>query len=113
MPEDEELDTAVFCAQSRRQPGKTTWTLELVVLQSFGDGTTTDGLYDQLAPLAKTEVPYLLETDKLVGPSPTAPHFTGTLWVPSIPIISAAMSDKSEFTLVFAVNEDPTLVDGP
>jgi hypothetical protein len=109
-PEDSEVDTGVFCAQSRRQPGMTKWTLELVVIQSFGNGLTTEGLYDQLAPLSKTSVTYLLETDKLVGPSEDAPHFTGTLWVPSIPIISAAMSDKSEFTLTFAVNEDPTKV---
>lgn len=109
-PEDTEVDTAVFCAQSRRTPGKTDWTMEAVVLQSFGDGTTTEGLYDQLAPLAKTSVTYLLETDQLVGPTEEAPHFTGTCWVPSIPILDATISEKSEFTLTFAVNEDPTKV---
>lgn len=109
-PEDAEIDTSVFTAQSRRSPGKTDWTMELVVLQSFGDGTTTEGLYDQLAPLAKTSVTYLLEMDKLAGPDEENPHFTGTCWVPSIPILDATISEKSEFTLTFAVNEDPTKV---
>ena len=109
-PEDTEIDTAVVCAQSRKVPGKTDWTLEMTVLQSFGDGTTTEGLYDQLAPLTKTSVTYLLETDKLAGPDEENPHFTGTLWVPSIPILNATISEKSEFTLTFSVNEDPTKV---
>ena len=64
-PDDAEINTAVFCSPSRRVVGKTDWTLELVVLQSFGNGTTTEGLYDQLAPMSKTQVNYLLETDKL------------------------------------------------
>lgn len=110
VPEDSEVDTAVFCAQSRRTPGVTTWTMEIVVLQSFGDGTTTDGLYEQLAPLSKTEVTYLLETDQLTGPDEEHPHFTGNVWIPSIPILDATISEKSEFTLTMAVSEDPTKV---
>lgn len=109
-PEDTEVDTAVFCAQSRRTPGKTDWTMEIVVIQSFGDGSTTEGLYDQLAPLAKTSVDYELMTDKVIGQTEETPAFTGTLYVPSIPILDATISEKSEFTLTFAVNEDPTKV---
>ena len=89
-PDDAEIDTAVFCSPSRRVVGKTDWTLELVVLQSFGNGTTTEGLYDQLAPMSKTQVNYLLETDK--------------------PVLDATISEKSEFTLTFAVADDPVKV---
>ncbi len=110
MPDDSEIDTSVFCQPSRRVVGKTDWTLELVVLQSFGNGTTTEGLYDQLAPMSKTQVDFLLETDKLVGPTEEAPHFTGSLFVPSIPVLDATISEKSEFTLTFAVAEDPVKV---
>ena len=109
-PDDSEIDTAVFCSPGRRAVGKTDWTLEMVVLQSFGDGSTTEGLYDQLAPLSKTNVTYLLETDKLAGPDEENPHFTGNLFVPSIPVLDATISEKSEFTLTFAVSEDPTKV---
>lgn len=105
-PSDDEVDTAVYCAPSRRTPGNTAWTLELVVLQSFGAG----GLYQQLAPMAKTSQTYLFETNELVGPTEDHPHFTGTLSVPSIPVLDAAIGDKSEFTLTFWVNEEPTMI---
>lgn len=116
IPTDAEVDTAVFCKPSRKSPGTTTWVLEIDVLQSFGDEAAagppivveTDGLDDQLRPMAKTRQTFLLEMDKLVGPTRGAPHFTGTCWVPSIPVIDAAIGDKSEFTLTFAVEEDPT-----
>jgi hypothetical protein len=110
LPEDDEVDIATFCNPKGRAPGGTAWTLEIDVLQSFGDGVTLDGLYDQLAPLAKTRVAFTLEMDKTVGPTVEHPHFTGFVYVPSIPILDATISEKSEFTLTFFVDGEPTEV---
>jgi hypothetical protein len=110
LPEDDEVDVATFCNPKGRAPGATGWTLEIDVLQSFGDGLTTDGLYDQLAPLAKTRVAFTLEMDKLTGPDEENPHFTGFVYVPSIPVLDSTIGDKSEFTLTFYVDGEPTKV---
>lgn len=114
LPEDSEVDTATFCKPGRRAQGTTLWTLEIDVLQSFGadasPGPATDGLYDVLAPLAKTSVAYSLEMDKDAAVGPDNPTFTGTVNVPSIPVIDAQIGDKSEFTLTFPCGEDPTKV---
>lgn len=112
-PADAEVDVATFCKPGARAPGTTVWTMEIDVLQSFGDGvavTGTVGLHDALAPMAKTVQEYELQVDNLAGPDSEHPYFTGTVWVPSIPVIDSQIGDKSEFTLTFAVNEDPTKV---
>lgn len=113
-PEDSDVDTATFCKPGRRSVGTTVWTMEIDVLQSFGadasPGPATDGLDDILRPLAKTMQTYSLEMDKDAAIGPDNPTFTGTLQVPSIPVIDSAIGDKSEFTLTLRVNEDPTKV---
>lgn len=104
-PEDTEIDTATFCSPGDREYGTTMWTLELDVLQSFGDGgATNDGLHDMLAPLEKSVAACTLMTDKAVTPAtPAKPHFTFEVSVPTIPIIDAEIGEKSEFSLTFPV----------
>ena len=108
--DDTEEDASTYCAPGARDYGETTWTLEIDVVQSFGDAAAP-GLHDTLQPFEKTVQTFELNMDKTAAsPSETAPKFTGTAAVPTIPILDAEIAAKSIFTLTFLVQAAPVKV---
>lgn len=96
-------DVETFCNPGSEAPGtaRHSWNIEL--MQSFGP----NGLYDQLAPLAGQAVLYAFQVQRSVAISATNPEFSGTLYVPEVPVVDANVKGYSIVTLEFKMTGPP------
>lgn len=108
-PADTLEDVGTFCAEGAEAPGLTKWVAEIELLMSYdsADGVG-DGLWNQLHPLAKTQVTFAF-TPSQDAVSTANPKFTGKLWVPSIAPLDGTPGKPHIFTLTCSVAGEPTI----
>lgn len=104
--EDDEADVSTACNPNGTAPGTTTWTCTVQVLQSFGPEGANPGLWDTLAPLAKTKAAFVVKPkDEAV--SATNPSATFEAWVPTIPFLDSELGQSTVLDLEFKVVGEP------
>ena len=94
--EDSETDIETYCAPGATRPGKTTWTAEILSLQSFG----TDGLWTVLSPLSRKLCTFTILPDATAPAGVDNPLATFDAYLPTIPFLTrAAIGEPSEIEL--------------
>ena len=104
--EQDTNDYETFCGTYRAY-GAARETITLTVLQNF-DPT---GPWHVLYPLRGTVVDFELLPDDRVAASPTNPKMTGSVRVPTIPFLDAAVNEASEIEVELAIQGAPTFVE--
>ncbi|HKE67387.1 MAG TPA: hypothetical protein VKB59_22500 [Micromonosporaceae bacterium] len=107
-PDQDSNDVETFCSVfTTYKPEK--WTITITILQSFG----TDGLWNNLRPLANTIVDFLVIPDESQPISETNVAISGKAYMPGFAYIQAAVGEASESDLVLAVQGDPEFLVAP
>jgi len=104
VPEDNLEDVETFCAPGLEQPGTTTWTSSISLLQSFG----ADGAWNLLHAMRKTRKTILIQpTDAAGTPAVGNPTATFEAFLPSVPFVDAGIGEKTEFDFELTAIGEP------
>jgi len=108
--EDAETDVSTYCAPGATRPGMTTWTAEILGLQSFG----ADGLWNQLHPLSKQLCTFTILPDGTTPAGPDNPLATFDAYMPTVPFLTrAAIGEPSEIELTMTTSGEPVFSETP
>lgn len=104
--DQEEIDDSTFDFPSATAPGKTTESIEVTGLVSFGDvggAEGVQGMFNALYGISATVQDFVLLANADAAVGTTNPQMTGTLYIPKQSMLSGAIGENSEITLSFPI----------